>query len=723
MSQEQQQTFYEQGLRPAIAELLPVEVLEWPSSYRDEFWRATGRNGQLRFSTRVVPKDVVPLLADAIRACLLANGVPWYEGLVILHQVRGVKHSSSHAPTASDARDQLRDFMDDNTLNYRRLRHSATCFVDVALTVTSDDGKCLAWQTNSHFNLVRQVLGVSTANAVRITSLGSSKYTRDMVSHLPEVSGWRIAPGVRASGIYDCRYFQGYSPEKALTARPEKGHHAKFLECPDVLKGKADDWINSLYKLNRNAIDSNLSTARMEVRVPLSKAKHVLLNVDHELLRISLIKVHPTIWWSVILYFYLLFSPGLKFVFRGIRAIRILACKLILRWYLEGHSSLQGQSASLILVAGIVWLLNGLHCAPDKGANSKRLMDALLPHVDRDGADPDTLAYGSPTKDDGVDSGEEDTLPAICRRGDEMHTCPSYAYGMVFTRMICVGPDHPVPRLHNDGSALHPKSFSYFFKVPIEEDRNDTLSSQLRRPANVNRVSNKTRRTPIYFDYAAAEDNAFVRPVEFNVAAQGCHLQPIPVDMGPDAEPPEEIAADEDDIDVTLTNLWYQFALDITSRSSNCKGGHAESHVILDADARLHVTPDTYKNRNLAAYFRDCQWKVVTDREWQAIFDLLFPKPGQKLSPNAQNYTQMRYYLDWTGILQRTVPDVIFQMRTALKKKFDEFYWMPHACKDRVWKSRFMASYNKSSSIDRRAPCPVIAIAPRSQPPLWIPVA
>jgi hypothetical protein len=130
-----------------------------------------------------------------------------------------------------------------------------------------------------------------------------------MTSHLPEVSGWRIAPGVRAAGKYDCCYFQGYTTDKALTARPEKGHHAKFLECPDVFKGKADGWIESLYQLNINAIKSNLSMARMEVRVPLSKAKSVLLNVDEELLRSSLIKVHPTIWWSVIHHFYLLVFP------------------------------------------------------------------------------------------------------------------------------------------------------------------------------------------------------------------------------------------------------------------------------------------------------------------------------------------------------------------------------------------------------------------------------
>ena len=251
------------------------------------------------------------------------------------------------------------------------------------------------------------------------------------------------------------------------------------------------------------------------------------------------------------------------------------------------HSSLQGQSASLVLVAGIIWLLNGLHCAPDKGANSKCLMDVLLPHVNRNGTDPDILAYGSPTKDDGINSGdEENIMPTICQRGDETETLPLHTYGMVFTRMICVGPDHPVPHLCNDGSALHPKTFAYFFKVPIEELCDDIHSLQIQRPANKSCVPNKTKRTPIYFDYAAAEDDNFIWPAEFNFAVQGCYLQPIPVNKGLDAEPAEEVFPDKDNIDVTLTNLWYQFALDITSKSCNGKGADAESYVILDENAR-----------------------------------------------------------------------------------------------------------------------------------------
>jgi hypothetical protein len=196
--------------------------------------------------------------------------------------------------------------MTDNGLSYRRLKH-CTCFVDVALTVVSDNGQCLGWTSHSHFHILRDILHMSHANAVRMSSPGSSQYTRDITSHLPDVAGFRVAPGIRAGGTYEIRYAQAYGTEKALTASKEKGRHAKFLECPDIFDGKADAWIDALYRLNLNAIDSNLATARLEVRVPLSNAPFALLGVDEVLLRSCLIKVPPVIWWLVTPFLFALF--------------------------------------------------------------------------------------------------------------------------------------------------------------------------------------------------------------------------------------------------------------------------------------------------------------------------------------------------------------------------------------------------------------------------------
>ena len=296
LTQAQQAIFYEKGLRPAIANLLDIEALEWPATYSDEFWRARGRNGQLRFGTKTIPSYVVPDLANAIRDAFRDNDLPWHNGLVVLHQIRGVKHATSHRPTRQDAKAALCRFLEENDLS-RDCTTRGSWWIDVALNVVSDDKRCYAWRTDAHFHLVRRALGVSDSVAQRITSTGSSQYTRDLTSHMAGVSGWRIAPGPRGEGKFECRYFQGYTTDKALTARADSGHFAKFLKCEDVLKGKASDWADNLYKLNRNACKTNLSTARMEMRIPIRYAADVLLDIDRQLIRQSIISVHRVVWW------------------------------------------------------------------------------------------------------------------------------------------------------------------------------------------------------------------------------------------------------------------------------------------------------------------------------------------------------------------------------------------------------------------------------------------
>ncbi|KDR65253.1 hypothetical protein GALMADRAFT_148842 [Galerina marginata CBS 339.88] len=433
MSQDHQRTFYEKGFRPAIAKLLNIESLEWPATYDDEFWRARGRGGQLSFCTKVIPKESVPLLGDAIRDALRDNGVPWYEGLVFLHQIRGVKHATSHTDTRTGARAALDDFVESNELDYDALR-LATTYIDVGLNVVSDDGKCLGWKTTGHFTILEHMLRVSRTVACRLTKPTSTQYIRDPIMHLNDVSGWRIAPGVQGRGPFECHYFQGYSTGKALTARIENGHHAKYLTCEDVLNGKATTWTRSLYELFLNAAKANLAAARMEMRVPLKNAKEVLIRVDKELLRSNLVSVSPSTWW-------------------GFGAYRVLACHLLFVWYSEGSAYLRVQPSALLMVAGLVWLLNGLLSTPDKGANSKRLMDSILPHINRHNADADILAYGTPTFDgdsDNEDSDDEEA-PVVVRHRDDRETLPAFISGGIFMRRLAIGPQNPVPRLENDG--------------------------------------------------------------------------------------------------------------------------------------------------------------------------------------------------------------------------------------------------------------------------------
>lgn len=170
-------------------------------------------------------------------------------------------------------------------------------WVDVGLEIASLWEDCLAWRTDSHYHVVKNVLDIRTSHARRITQPGSSKYMRDLTSHLTTVSGCRISPGVRAQGPHEAVYFQMYTTDKSITYRPDGNHFGKFLRGQDIIKGKSDDYCHDLYEVYREASEKNYSLARVEVRVPLSNTNDVLLDLDVDVFRNSLVSFDPSVWW------------------------------------------------------------------------------------------------------------------------------------------------------------------------------------------------------------------------------------------------------------------------------------------------------------------------------------------------------------------------------------------------------------------------------------------
>lgn len=298
LTQDEQKIFYEQGFRPAVVELLDASAADWPPDYKSEMFRARSHNGQLSFMTKILPEWHVNLLGDTIRECLRTNEVPWGEGLVFLHQIRGVKNSSQHTPLEEDGDVALEEWLDGNFLRKEDLL-SGDWWVDVGLQISSDEKDCLAWRTDSHFHLVKEVLQIPEHQAHRITSITSTKYTRDMTSHLTAVSGCRISPGARAEGPFSVQYLQLYTTDKSLTYRQERGHHGKFITCGDVLLGKAESYCDNLYNVYLAAMNDNFSLARVEIRVPIKHVTSVLLDFRHSMIRQWLVSFPRIVWWSV----------------------------------------------------------------------------------------------------------------------------------------------------------------------------------------------------------------------------------------------------------------------------------------------------------------------------------------------------------------------------------------------------------------------------------------
>lgn len=298
LNQSEFATFYEKGFRPAVESLSPAAAAEWPPTYQAELFRARGKHGTLALQTKTLGKWFLRGLGDAIRAALRDNEVPWGEGLIFLYQIKGVKASNGHRTSAASAQLSLNEFFIKNSITQEGIDRG-DWWVDVGLEISSGREECLAWRTDHHFHIVKHALSIDTSNAQRITRPGSSKYIRDLTSHLTAVAGCRISPGARAQGPHEAAYLQMYTTDKAVIYRPEGAHFGKHLTGKEILENKADAYCRGLYNLYTDASNKNNGHARVEVRVPYEHAASVLVNIDtvHELFVTSLICVPSVVWW------------------------------------------------------------------------------------------------------------------------------------------------------------------------------------------------------------------------------------------------------------------------------------------------------------------------------------------------------------------------------------------------------------------------------------------
>lgn len=296
LTQEEQATFYEQGLRPAVVALTGASAAEWPPTYAAEMFRARGQQGTLAFQTKTLADWVVPELDPKIRECLVEAGVLWGISIQFLHQIRVVKASNTHSLSPVAASIALEELLAAHDLSMDTIA-SGRWWVDVGIEIASKEWRCLAWRTDSHFHVVSNVLELPPTTAARITAQGSSKYARDMTSHFTSVSGCRISPGLREQGQYEVAYFQMYTSDKSITYCPEGRYSAKHLTGREIIKGREDAYCHDLYELYRETVGLNYWLARIEVRVPLHHTSTVLIDIDASRFVRGLVQFEGAVWW------------------------------------------------------------------------------------------------------------------------------------------------------------------------------------------------------------------------------------------------------------------------------------------------------------------------------------------------------------------------------------------------------------------------------------------
>ena len=262
---------------------------------------------------------------------------------------------------------------------------------------------------------------------------------------------------------------------------------------------------------------------------------------------------------------------------RSLRAYRVLAINFVLAWQSQGPNELRAKQEALLLVAALIWLANGLHSRPDDGSAARNLMTAVLPHVEREDADPNTLAFYARTDYEGNED-VGDTLPYI-------------PYGLVFFANLKIE-GVPVPRFRvNRGS---PKLADFAFKFYFGKDYETVVSTIFpvgierltRATVPVNRVSNRALMTSAPLQ---PEDEP-QQPI-FELVAHGYRLPPRAIDNGSDMDldSGEEDRLADESIDEVLTKIWKCFLCDLLKKSPNQKSARLASYCRLTKVARNQV--------------------------------------------------------------------------------------------------------------------------------------
>lgn len=197
-----------------------------------------------------------------------------------MHTIQGIKHATMHQADPLSARHYLAEFFH-NTQLMDNTPQLGDWYIDVGIQIISDRQECLQWITVTHHLVAQQALHISDFHTERITQINSSKYSRDLASHLTSISGFHIVPGAQVEGEFQAKYLQAYTTDKSIVYNTDSSHHAKFLTTREALGCiQLTKTINGIHDIYNKARDVNASSACLEARVPYQFTTLALLEFD-----------------------------------------------------------------------------------------------------------------------------------------------------------------------------------------------------------------------------------------------------------------------------------------------------------------------------------------------------------------------------------------------------------------------------------------------------------
>lgn len=317
-TQPELRAWYEDCIRPAIAEVIPENVSHWPLNYNLGWTRMKGTRGpkQVHYSSLEIPAWTLERFAEVLRDKLEHHSNEVFHGAFFYHEWRGIKGATLHKPDDADGCDRaLEEALKDIDVEEMLLEEGDNeWYLDVALEIQSPD-LILQWKTANHADLLQYLLPSAPVNrAVNLPN--TTAFQEDISSLCYQLAGFRIA--VPAIGRADhVKYINVYTTDKCATYQL---HHGAFTrhtpQClfPSNLPQALTD-LGHLAKLlyycagyrddDEFDVDDNEESvkhegaARAEVRVQLEPGhiSDVLRHMDWDLINKVLVGFNAEDWW------------------------------------------------------------------------------------------------------------------------------------------------------------------------------------------------------------------------------------------------------------------------------------------------------------------------------------------------------------------------------------------------------------------------------------------
>ena len=300
LSQDDLAYLYNKSILPAVASILPEQRAHWPPSYEAAMRLYRDARGTLHHGTIDIPPESVSAFARRVRRNLKDH--PRLQKPFFMVQLRGTKGMFSFPFHDADAR---RIAFNNLISDLNLVPHSAELdnwYVDIGLELALPD-HVLQWTAASHNAILAHVLPSLSPQAIS-TLHNSSAFQLDLSAHLYDLAGFRLPTGTRghADQVF---YVNCYTTDKSVTYQLHNGIF-KPHRPSDLYPGKISKLLADV-----NAISSTFSecagltgspqdgTARLELRVGLSKALTALSSFPLHLIRLSVVCIPDPIWWSV----------------------------------------------------------------------------------------------------------------------------------------------------------------------------------------------------------------------------------------------------------------------------------------------------------------------------------------------------------------------------------------------------------------------------------------